>query len=168
MLSEDFSDVRKMPQERSAVFTPEVELLRNFKDTIPNKKTSSNSRDGNPDKLYLKLGFMEQKDLIEGILAKVRHKDYMDPYILIIAAYYFSEFPDGISENDSDNRQRKLTPALFRQHAPSMIRLIPDAVGKTIRLESENRDGKNLMEKQMIDVLSYYRQIVRQYKTHVR
>jgi hypothetical protein len=156
---EKFSDVRSMPSERASVFIPQVELLRNFDDSILPKKADSTHHDNNIDKIYDIFGITSRKDTIESVLAGIRHRDHMDPYVLIIAGYLYVQYHGGISTSDTDVYQ-KLTPGIMNNIAVPMINNIPkDSMGKGVNEKSDYRDGDNVREKIMIDVISYYQQI---------
>jgi hypothetical protein len=102
MANAAFDEVRRVPHERAQVFVPELQLIAKLKQTT--EEVRANIR--LPDDTFLdalnKMYPQMPQQLIQPMrqaIQRLRHLDQLDPTILVIAAYYYVRYPNGLNGN---------------------------------------------------------------------
>ena len=145
MSSEVFSDVRRTPQGREAIFTPEILLDREFAESKVIEKPKSQKREESISEIVNKLNLpAEHTQRISDLISRVRHSDDMDLYVLAIASYLFIRFND-------PNRLQQANMDEMRQF---VAKIPQDTSSKSSSITSNY--GKDVENKLLADVLAYY------------
>lgn len=150
MLKTDFSDVRKTPKERSAVFVPELLLVRDLQPGDEETRSVARLPEDRFRDALGKLFPAIETNLAEQMITiaqNARHVEDLDPKVLVVAAYLKVRFPLGLNF-EPVHQDRFLSAAVM---ADPMVGNLVDAI---IDLsETKSREMSNDLK---ADIVTYY------------
>jgi len=148
MSKDDFLAIRRAPTGRAGVFDVEALLMRDLKPPPTEKKAAVRSTRDNFAAAVQVLfdGRINANDLF-GLTITLRHAEDLDPFVLAVAAWLRSAFPNGASLTREEG-SGKLSPFEFTQQWM-------DDLASKILTSQKSGDGRNLAAAK-VDIFAYY------------
>lgn len=161
-MNENFEDIKRLPTGRAALFIPELEVLKEFKEAPEEFKEVTLRFDDKISEALQRLSIPESYFIqIKQTISRLKNPVFKDPYILVIATYIHANFPLGFLNVNEVEQAGKISPNAFRQMMNSAVNLIPYKKGDDGLEERKSGPSKNeLALKIMHDVIAYHRMIL--------
>ncbi len=150
MFRTDFSDVRKTPKERAAVFVPELLLVRDLKPVDEETRSVARLPEDRFREALGKLFPSVETGIAEQMITiaqNARHVEDLDPKVLVVAAYLRVRFPLGLNF-EPVHQDRFMSAAVLADP------LVGNLVEAIINL-SESK-SKDMATELKADIVTYY------------